>query len=280
MMASTTRIVASQQARILRTHEESDLDQITSPDVQAVVYTPSALPDWFNDVAAAVEQEFLQIPRTILPAADQREIDVWLENHLSSDVLAPAGRKALKQDILGLTERLASVTGTSRFHFRIFTGRPTNTCGFHVDTVGPGAVNCGLLRVYNGAGTEYVDPDDVINMRDFYRYLSRRERLERERGEARACGDAEQCTKLDAEIQALDQERAFMTPASIVQVAPSRSIVAFKHLDVRLHWSDHSKALAWIHCSPMSGQPRLVVNVTGAPPGLRTARQGTGEMVR
>jgi len=168
----------------------------------------------------------------------------------------------------------------SRFHFRIFAAAPTTNCGFHVDTVAPGAVKWGLVRVYNGAGTEYVDPNDVVSMRDFYRYLSRRERLERERGEAQGCGNTERFARLEAEIQILDQEHAFLTPRGKVQVAPSRSIVAFKHLDVSLHWSDHSKALAWIHCSPMRGRARLVVNVAGASTGLGATRPGTCEMVR
>jgi Protein of unknown function (DUF1826) len=280
MMASTGTSATTLQARILRTHEERDLDRITSPTIQAVIYTPEIIPDWFHEVEKAVEHEFLQIPRTILPAAERQEINAWIESNLPSDVLTLATRSALKQDILGLTGRIARMTGALRFHFRIFTGAPTSNCGFHVDTVSPGAANWGLLRVFNGHGTEYVDPDDVSSMRAFYLYLSRRERLERERGEASTGGDPERFVQLDADIKTLDQERVFMTRTGSVQVVPSPSIVAFKHLDVSLHWSDHPKTLAWIHCSPMAGRPRLVVNVSAVPTSLRTAHRGTGEPAR
>jgi hypothetical protein len=280
MMASTSISLMGEQVLIVRTHEESELDRITLPSVQAVVYTPNAVPKWLYDVEDAVEQEFLQIPRTILPAANQQEIDVWIEDNVPSDVLLPSVHTALKQDILSMTERISRLTGALRFHFRIFTGAPTRKCGFHVDTVAPGTASWGLLRVFNGVGTEYVDPDDVVDMHAFYRYLSSRERLERERNEACTGGDTERYSKLEAEIQILDQERVFMTHSGRVRVAPCRSIVAFKHLDVSLHWSDHSKALAWIHCSPMAGKPRLVVNVTAASTGLGSTRPGTGGMIR
>jgi hypothetical protein len=279
MIASTNISSTCLQARILRTCEESDLDRITSPDVQAVIYTPNMVPCWFYEVEEAVEQEFLQVPRTILPAAGQGELESWIEDNLPFDVLSPGTRVALKHDILGLPKRIARLTGALHFHFRIFTGTPSTNCGFHVDTVSPGTANWGLLRVFNGAGTEYADPGDVVSMRAFYQYLSRRERLERERVEAGSAGDTERCAKLEAEIQTLDTERIFMTRTGHVQVAPCRSIVAFKHLDVSLHWSDHSKALAWIHCSPMTGRPRLVVNVAAAPTGLAD-RRGTGETFR
>jgi hypothetical protein len=261
---NSNHTTAAAPIQILRTQDENDLDQITSPDVVAVVYTPPSVPDWFEEVADAVEHEFLQIPRTILPAADQREIDDWLDNNLPADALSSATWNALKEDIERLIERIARVGRVSRFHLRIFTGAPTTTCGFHVDTVAPGASTWGLLRVYNGAGTAYVDPADVVSMRDFYRYLSRRERLERECREARSDGAAERLAQLNEKIQTLDLESAFLAPNGNVRLAPSRSIVAFKHLDSGLFWSDHSKALAWIHCSPMKGRPRFVVNVSAA----------------
>jgi hypothetical protein len=50
------------------------------------------------------------------------------------------------------------------------------------------------------------------------------------------------------------------------------AVVAFKHVDVGLHWTPHAKAKAWIHCSPMCGAARLVVNVTCPDPIGRPRR--------
>jgi hypothetical protein len=278
MMANTHNAPSTTQ--IVRTCDECDLDRITSPEVLAVVYTPATLPDWFLEVASAVENEFLQIPRGVLPAADLREIGDWLEERIPADALTPATCTALKQDIVRLAERIARASGATRFQLRIFTEAPTTNCGFHVDTVPPAAPKWGLLRVYNGAGTDYVDPSEVVSTSAFYHYMACRERLARERALARRRSDAERLAQLDAEVQSLDRARAFLAPTAMVHHAPSRSIVAFKHLDVSLHWSDHSRALAWIHCSPMSGVPRLVVNVSAAPGGPVTTRPGTHATAR
>ena len=58
-------------------------------------------------------------------------------------------------------------------------------------------------------------------------------------------------------------------------VAPAGSIVAFKHVDVRYHWSVHPQVPAWIHSSPMTGTPRLVVNLT-SPQRAPRHRQAEG----
>ena len=44
---------------------------------------------------------------------------------------------------------------------------------------------------------------------------------------------------------------------------------------VRHHWSDHPNALGWIHSSPMTGTPRLVVNLT-SPQRAPHRRQAKG----
>jgi hypothetical protein len=121
----------------------------------------------------------------------------------------------------------------------------------------------GLLRVYNGAGTAYVDPADVLSMQRFYQYLSRREQIETELTMVKK--NTRCSARLEAAIQHLDEERSFLRNGASVQIAPSTSIIAFKHLDASLYWSGHSKGLAWIHCSPMEGRARLVVNVSAAP---------------
>jgi hypothetical protein len=243
------------------TREESDLERIAEPDVQAVIYTPPEFPEWFPALAEAVEGEVFQIPRATLFDISRGGIRRWLEANLPSDAVAREVRRALVEDILALPNRIAALAAVTRLQIRIFTGAPTTDCGFHVDTVPPGAPTSGLLRVYNGTGTAYVDPGNITSVREFYRYLSRRERLERDRAAARRDHDGDRCSCLEAEITRLDEERAFLKRRDEVHFVPTGSIVAFRHLDVRLHWSEHSQSLAWIHCSPTQGRPRLVVNV-------------------
>jgi hypothetical protein len=82
---------------------------------------------------------------------------------------------------------------------------------------------------------------------------------------------------VEGEIMRLDREIDFLKRPCETLVAPAGSIVAFKHLDLSLHWSDHPKGLAWIHCSPMEGEPRLVVNITPARATSRfTHREASG----
>ena len=270
---SLQRTAASEQpARIVRTSEEWDLERIADPDVQAVIYTPSELPEWLPSLTAAVESEIFQISRATLYDVRRGGIGRWLEANLPSGVLGRDVRRALVEDILALPNRIAALTAVSRLQLRIFTGIPSTECGFHVDTVPPGASTLGLLRIYNGAGTEYVDPENVAGMREFYRYLSRRERLERDRVAARRSHDQDRLRCLDREIAGLDEERAFLTRRDEVHVVPAGSIVAFRHLDGGLHWSNHCKSQAWIHCSPMQGRPRLVVNIAA---GQTTRQVGT-----
>ena len=248
-------------AVILRTDRESDLQRITEADVQAVIFRPEPLPAWLHDLAAAVESGAFVVPRSVLNRATRDELAAWLAA-LPDVGLAPDVRDALFDDVLALAGRLETATGASRFLVRIFTAAPTTECGFHVDTVPRRAPQWGLLRVYNGEGTGFVEPDNVRSVAEFYRYLGRRERLERERRTARGEGDDAACDRLDAEIRALDRSPSFLERSDDIQVVPAGAIVAFKHIDVGQHWTSHAKAKAWIHCSPMCGAPRLVVNLT------------------
>ncbi len=247
---------------VLQTHDERELDLIANANVQAVIYVPPVLPHWFAELALAVRNGTFQVPRTVLSSTRREEVDDWLEINLPTEILRPESRHALKTDILALLDRFVLLNNATRFMLRILTATPNDECGFHVDTVLPGAPAWGLLRVYNGAGTEYVLPANVTSMADFYRYLARRERLERERRTARCEGCSQAIAELEREIVTLDNERSFMKRPDEVLIAPSGSIVAFKHLDIRSHWSSHSKGTAWIHCSPMAGECRLVINIT------------------
>jgi Protein of unknown function (DUF1826) len=265
---------------VLRTTSEADLRQIRLPQVQAVVWTPPTLPPWFEELGAAVRDGSFHFRRACLGNADAAQIDAWLEESLPTARVSPDVREAAKQDVLALVERQRALTGASRFMVRALTDEPSRHCGFHVDTVPPDAPRWGVLRVYNGAGTDYVDPSNVVSMRAFYVYMSRRERLVRSVSNAAAAGDRPAHERLSDDLARLDAECAFLRDRRLTCTAPAGSVIAFKHLDVSLHWSDHAVRLAWIHCSPMDGERRFVVNVTArAPWGRRSPAPGPGAIV-
>ncbi len=247
---------------VILTTDERQLEQIRLAHVQAVIYEPSELPKWFEELANAVECGAFRFQRTILNDVGYNQIEAWLEASLPKNAVAAEVCDALQRDILSLVELVCRSTGASRFIFRAVTASPNHHCGFHVDTVPPGAVPWGLLRVYNGAGTDYIEPSNVKTTQDFYRYLSRRERLVRDWCNAKKNEDMIACDSLMARIAALDKERAFLKRPGDVFTVPSGCIVAFKHLDIRLHWSNHTNELAWLHCSPMQGAPRFLVNIS------------------
>jgi hypothetical protein len=272
-MSTAPEIFESEDVIVL-TGDAQDLAAIVRPGIQAVIHIPPASPAWLSEIGAAVEEGRLRLPRSVLPHATRDDIAAWLEQHVPVDTVAKPARYSLIQDVLGLTDRLAAIAGAGaavrprRFMLRIFTEAPTTQCGFHVDTVPPAAPAFGLLRVYNGAGTLYVEPANVTSMADFYRDLGRRERLARERGRGRRERDAAALERLEREIAAHDAARPFLRRPDEIAVAPAGSIVAFKHVDVRHYRTDHPKSMAWIHCSPMTGSTRLVVNLTVPQPSL------------
>jgi hypothetical protein len=165
----------------------------------------------------------------------------------------------------GIVEQVIAAADVRRVMVRVFTEAPTRRCGFHVDTVPPHAPTTGAVRVYNGPTTEYVAGHDVRSMKDFYAYLSRRERMSREAG-TRTCGDAPARAALGA-LVAMDETPSFLRPHAPVHRVPSDATVYFKHIDVRRHWSPHPVTDVWIHRSPMQGPPRLVLNVSPAERG-------------
>jgi hypothetical protein len=258
---------------IIKTHCECDLAAITQAHAQAVIYLPRSTPDWLVDLTTSVENGAFQVPRITLPCASRDQIDNCLAMGLP-EFPSPEARTALLTDVLALVDRLSELSGCARFMLRIFTGTPSTECGFHVDTVPPGAPALGLLRVYNGAGTSYIDPDNVTSMAEFYRYMARRERMARERATARA--DGADTAGLEREINALDEDPPFLIHRKEIGVVPAGSIVAFKHLDISYHWSNHPTSMAWIHCSPMSGKPRLVVNLSAADRHALRVRRSIG----
>jgi hypothetical protein len=256
--------------QIVETREYRDLARIRESDVVAVIYQPTSLPPWRSELASAVEDGSFLVPRTLWNGVSKAEIGERLEGLFQCESHIEI-RKALRVEIMDLVGSLAELTDSRRFQFRIFTESPSNQCGFHVDTVAPGVYPFGLLQVYNGAGTEYIHPDEISDSAAFYRYLGMRERLSREGREA--AGEPGRTEDVEREISKLDAERPFTFSGSIVRTAPAGSIVAFKHVDLQEHWLKGT--LAWIHCSPMCGARRLVLNVTPTdrmPPGARATR--------
>jgi hypothetical protein len=245
-------------AAVIHTNDERDLRRVKQPNITAVIFTPPALPQWMHDVVPAIESGAFSVLRTTLHDVTADEIEAWLEQNVRHDSFAGE----LRGDIAALVERQRDLFGTSRFVFRILTDTPNHRCGFHVDTVAPAAPVYGLLRVYNGNGTAYVDPENVVSTPAFYSYLSRRERLSRDVANAEKNGNAEVQRNRTEELLRHDEACAFLRHREAVGIAPAGAIVAFKHLDIRLHWSEHAPELAWIHASPMEGAPRLVVNVS------------------
>ena len=273
-LAAVTASVRADEAAVVTTRSEDDLDAIVRPNVQAVVLDPTALPPWVGAVADAVRARKLQLERVVLGDATAHEVRAWADRALAEVALAPEVRLALREDVGALVDRVANLTGASRFMVRVHTDAPNRRCGFHVDTVVPQAAPIGILRVYNGPGTEYVEPDNVTSTRDFYRHLARRERLEAEIRRAEQDDDRARHDAAMREIVEIDDNPGFLRRPDEIAVVPAGSLVVFKHLPVHLHWSNHPRGLAWIHRSPMVGGRRLVVNVSPreARPRPRAAR--------
>jgi hypothetical protein len=249
------------QAVILHTDEQRELDLVRLSHVQAVIYTPHTLPAWITEVGAAVRSGPFQIDRTILSCVTREMIEAWLESNISATLLPHALRSALQEDILILVDRCAALTGASHFYFRAMTDVPNRYCGYHVDTVPQRLPPWGLLRVYCGPGTEYVEPRNVISMAEFYRYLSKRNRYVRQLHEALQNEEGVWRAQIMAALADLDETPSFLRQPYEPYVAPAGSIVAHTHINIQLHWSDHGKELAWIHRSPMEGERRLLVSV-------------------
>jgi hypothetical protein len=95
-----------------------------------------------------VENGRLRFERTVLGCATVTEIAAWLDAIFPRNVLAPSVRRAVKEDILSLVQRAGATSQASHFMLRAHTDAPNRRCGFHVDTVPPGAPTVGYLRVY------------------------------------------------------------------------------------------------------------------------------------
>jgi hypothetical protein len=247
---------------ILRTNNASDLSRVREPGVQAVIFEPVQRAPWEDLVRVAVESRVFVIERCSLKVECSIALPHVLEARLPHNGLPFETRLALIDDLAALADCLTAVTDCRRLMLRLFTEVPTECCGFHVDTVGPGRPPFGLLKVYNGRGTLHIDPVDIVDVKLFYRYLGRRECIARRWREATQQDRDTEAERLHTEINELDRTLPFLRPSAPLHEVPAGAAVAFRHLDIREHWSNHRKELAWIHCSPMAGLTRLVANLT------------------
>ena len=259
---SAERAVEATSPAIVVTDDAAVLVQVCMPGVQAVIFEPPRRAVWEDELAPAVEGGDFVVERCTITVRSSEALAHVLEQRLPQDGLRFETRLALIDDLASMADLLARIAGCRGLTLRLFTEAPTEHCGFHVDTVGPGLPPFGLLKVYNGEGTRYVDPTDVQRVHDFYGYLGHRERLARERRRATVQGWTGESERLRAALQALDDALPFLRQAAPVHEVRAGATVAFRHLDIREHWADHGRERAWIHSSPMAGVTRLVANLT------------------
>ncbi len=257
-----SQIIDTPHAAIVFTQDAAHLEQISRPGVQAVIFVPAQPDPWQTELAVAVECGAFVVERCSLMVERIEALVSVLEDRLPQDGLSFETRLALIDDLAALADRLSAIVGCRGLMLRLLTEAPTQHCGFHIDTVAPGRPPFGLLKVYNGQGTHYIDSTDMIGVQDFYDYLGRRERFIRERHHALEAGRAAEAERFRSELEALDAALPFLRPDAPVRDVPTGATVAFRHLDASEHWSMHGKERAWIHCSPMAGVTRLVANLT------------------
>ncbi|MGH8193624.1 MAG: DUF1826 domain-containing protein [Woeseiaceae bacterium] len=240
----------------------SELENVLAvPYVQAAFIPPAPRAAWQDELDAAVEAGEFRVPRTELAGIGIDIIATWLDGNLPQRSISRATRDALLSDLIDLMHLQAAITNTATLRVRILTAAPDRRCGFHVDTVLPGLPTWGLFRVYNGVGTNWIDASAVESMQAFYAWLHDRDRIVR-----RFAHDA---AERDARLEILDCHPEFLVDSASIEYIAAGTTVVFRHLDACYHWQDHSPQLAWIHCSPMAGEPRLVVNVSASHPGVQ-----------
>lgn len=230
---------------------------LSRPNVVAALLDQNADEPWREELTTAIENDLFVLPRTELLGVSLDAAARWLDHNLPVEPVSRSTRDALISEILDLIHLTEHVTDAPAYRVRLLTEIPNQRCGFHVDTVRPGQPQWGVLRVHNGCGTLWVSPDDVRSTTDFYTHLHNRECLTR----SHLAGVVEG----DDDVQALDDNPAFVAEDAVINVVPSGTTVVFRHLPADKHWSDHAPDSAWIHCSPMRGKRRLVINISPEP---------------
>jgi hypothetical protein len=252
--------VESGDERVVSATCSGDLEQLREAGVQAVLLPLSLPPAWMVELACLSAEDAFNVPRTILHGVTLTEIEASVNGRLAASGLPPGVTGPLRADMLSLVETCRRLTGCDRFRFRFLTDTPNCDCNFHVDTVPPRVPTAGVLRVYFGAGTEYLDPAGLTSWMDFYRYVFDRHRLTR-RAES---GDAEARHAATAARDQIDRCMPFISDLAAVKAVPAGTLVAMKLVDGRFLWAEHlhaRKARGWIHRSPMQGARRFMVSV-------------------
>jgi hypothetical protein len=254
---------------VLYVQNLAQVPSVLSQGVTAVIVRGGEPSEWLRTIDDLVTGGVLHIPRTILTSVTATEALRWLHVQLVALPCPLAGH--LLDDV---DKILAAVTGlgVTRLLVRIFTEKPTCRCGFHVDTVDPRVPAVGAVKVYNGVGTEYVMPADVVSMADFYDHLADRERISDLAEAARRRDDRLGIKWFESQLKALDENPAFLRPdAPIMRTQPGDTVV-FRHVRWPELWTDHPPNEAWIHRSPMAGRQRLVINVSPSTQDTSTPR--------
>jgi hypothetical protein len=236
---------------LVRTTNPGQVPELLAQGATAVVLERDREPIWLTELGGLVEDGIVNIRRTVLNGVGSDDVTRWLRGQLTGVPDRVAG--PLLDDVNAMTTRILRL-GAAALQVRAFTETPTRRCGYHVDTVPPDAAVIGAVCGYNGAGTEYVDPLDVIGMRRFFDYLATRERLARQEGSP----------SVDQQLRSLDDEPAFLRAGAPVHHTRPGDQVYFCHVDISRMWTDLPAERAWVHRSPMSGTRRFVVNVSPA----------------
>jgi hypothetical protein len=259
------RISRRAHDRILGTSGVGDLSPVLAPDVLAVIAAAKPEP-WIETLATAVGHGGFVVPRSILDGVSLSEIARFLSGVLNAGALPAEARSALRDDLLRLVAACGDLTFATRFRFRFFTDIPNTRCSYHVDVVPPGSPTTALIRVYCGAQTEYVDPDNVTSWEDFHAWEFLRKRQVLAAAAARGRQDPTAEVRAMSRLTRLDAKPHFMVTADDVRTVPAHALVACKFVDSQ-HLLDctHLRARSargWIHRSPMSGVPRCVATVS------------------
>lgn len=242
---------------VLLVDDDAGLCRVREDGVVAAIRLPGRLPAWQRALEHAVlAGRFVQRAETADLAPSQL-LD-WAT--AAAGQLDAAIRDGFAADVRALGQLCATLAGASRVQVRLAAGLGSDRCGYHVDTCRPGAPPIGVVKAYCGPPTQYPDPATVTSVADFWAYLSRRERLVRERAGAHGAAVA----SARQELALLDDAPGFITSAGPLDV-PVGATVAFRLLPVEEHWQSRRALPAWIHRSAMCAQPRLAVSVLAAP---------------
>jgi hypothetical protein len=240
---------------VLLVDDDTALHRVSDAGVVAAIRLPDRPPAWQMGLERAVlAGEFVQ--RAEIVDVTPNQLVDWVT--AASGRLDPTIRHGFAADVRALGQLCATLAGASRVQVRLAAGLGSDRCGYHVDTCRPGAPPIGVVKVYCGPPTQYPDPAAVTSVADFWTFLSRRERLVRERAGADDAAAAGQ------ELAALDDAPGFLGHAEPLDV-PIGATVAFRLLPIEQHWQPRQALPAWIHRSAMYAQPRLAVTVLAAP---------------